>query len=109
LVVRDVAQTAELYLLAPAKAGAPRRERERSGAEAEEHYPVLAFGRDVAQHPAEEVVLVEQSVETRDLVQHDEAHRKRLAALKELSSHFTASSTASSTPGYPRVSTFGSG
>ena len=54
---------------------------QRRGAEADERDPLAAVGRDVAQHPTEQVVtepvvLVEQRVEPSDLVGAYEAYRK---------------------------------
>jgi hypothetical protein len=54
---------------------------------------------------AEEVVLVEQSVEARDLVWRAKAHAKRLPVLEELGFH----PTACSTPECLRAGTLGSG
>jgi hypothetical protein len=73
LVVGHVAQTAQLLCLVPADEALTGAERERGGAEADERDPVLAFGCDVTQDAteelvAEEMVLVEERVEARNLV-----------------------------------------
>ncbi len=88
LVRGDEPEPAQLGLCGPADEAITRSTRQCRRCEADERDPLVLDGRDVAQHPAEEVVpqevvLVEQRVEPGDLVGAHEAHGQISSLLPE--------------------------